>query len=123
MTLEEIMAVPTVLPQAELDRDEWDDENRVAYSADGRYLTDAENFPEEITVRDGCEVICDDVFAFQDYMASRRRHTRFPLVTGVQTSSRSGFTGRLNRIWRWIRHLFPSSIPCFLDINRYLVII
>ena len=38
MTLEEIMAVPTVLSQAELDRDVWDDVNRVAYSADGKYL-------------------------------------------------------------------------------------
>ena len=79
MTLEEIMAVPTVLPQTELDRDVWDDENRVAYSADGKYLTDAENFPEEITVQDGCEVICDDVFAFQDYMAGRKIGEEIPL--------------------------------------------
>lgn len=79
MTLEEIMAVPTVLPQAELDRDVWDDVNRVAYSADGRYLTDAENFPEEITVQEGCEVICDDVFAFQDYMAGRKIGEEIPL--------------------------------------------
>jgi hypothetical protein len=79
MTIEEIMAVPTVLPKEQLDRDVWDDENRVAYSEDGRYLTDAENFPEEITVREGCEVISDDVFAFQDYMAGRKIGEEIPL--------------------------------------------
>ena len=79
MTIEEIMAVPTVLPQEDLDRDVWDDANRVAYSEDGRYLTDAENFPEEITVREGCEVISDDVFAFQDYMAGRKIGEEIPL--------------------------------------------
>ena len=79
MTIEEIMAVPTVLPQAELDRDVWDEDNRVNYSADGRYLTDAENFPEVVTVREGCEVICDDVFAFEDYMTGRKIGEEIPL--------------------------------------------
>ena len=79
MTLEEIMAVPTVLPKAEWDRDVWDEDNRVSYSADGRYLLDAENFPETVTVKEGCEVICDDVFAFDDYMAYRKIGEEIPL--------------------------------------------
>ncbi|MBR3406284.1 MAG: leucine-rich repeat domain-containing protein [Bacteroidales bacterium] len=79
MTIEEIMAVPTLVPQAELERDVWDEDNRVNYSADGKYLTDAENFPEVVTVKEGCEVICDDVFAFDDYMAYRKIGEEIPL--------------------------------------------
>ena len=79
MTLEEILAVPTVPTQAELDRDVWDGENCLSYSADGKRLLDAENFPGEVTVKDGCEVICDNVFAFQDYMAGRRIDENIPL--------------------------------------------
>lgn len=79
MTIEEIMAVSTAAPQEERDRDVWDEENRVNYSADGRYLLDAENFPETITVKEGCEIICDDVFAFEDYMAGRKIGEDIPL--------------------------------------------
>jgi hypothetical protein len=79
MTLEQILAVPTAPSKEELDRDLWDGDNCVSYSADGKRLLDAENFPSEITVRDGCEVICDDVFAFQDYMAGRRIGEEIPL--------------------------------------------
>ena len=79
MTIEEIMAVPTVLPPAEWEQDVWDEDNRVNYSADGQYLTDAENFPETVTVKEGCEVICDDVFAFDDYMAFRKIGEEIPL--------------------------------------------
>ena len=73
------MAVPTVPTQEELDRDVWDGENCLSYSADGKRLLDAENFPGEVTVKDGCEVICDNVFAFQDYMAGRRIDENIPL--------------------------------------------
>lgn len=79
MTLQEILAVPTAPTSEELDRDFWDDDNRVSYSADGKRLLDAENFPETITVKDGCEIICDDVFAFQDYMAGRKIGEEIPL--------------------------------------------
>ena len=79
MTLEEIMAVPTAVPKDELERDVWDEDNRVNYTADGRCLTDAENFPEVITVKEGCEIICDEVFAFQDYMAGRKIGEEIPL--------------------------------------------
>ena len=79
MTLEQILAVPTAPPKEELDRDLWDGDNCVSYSADGKRLLDAENFPSEVTVRDGCEVICDDVFAFQDYMAGKRIGQEIPL--------------------------------------------
>ena len=73
MTLEEILLVPTAPSPEELADDIWDDNNRVCYSADGTRLLDAENFPSEVTVREGCRVLCDEVFAFQDYMAEDRR--------------------------------------------------
>ena len=79
MTLEQILAVPTAPSKEELDRDIWDGDNCVSYSADGKRLLDAENFPSEVTVREGCEVICDDVFAFQDYMAGKRIGQEIPL--------------------------------------------
>ena len=79
MTLESILSVPTAATQEELSRDVWDSDNCVSYSADGKRLLDAENFPSEITVRDGCEIICDDVFAFQDYMAERKIGEPIPL--------------------------------------------
>ena len=79
MTLEQILAVPTAPSKEELDRDLWDGDNCVSYSADGKRLLDAENFPSEVTVREGCEVICDDVFAFQDYMAGKRIGQEIPL--------------------------------------------
>lgn len=49
--------------------DVWDSEGNVNYSEDGRKLLDGENFLAEITVHEGVEVICDQAFAFQDYMA------------------------------------------------------
>ena len=73
MTLEEILRVPTVPSPEELAADVWDDDNRCSYSADGTRLLDAENFPADVTVREGCCVICDEVFAFQDYMAEDRK--------------------------------------------------
>ena len=79
MTWEQMMAVPTAPSAEEFDRDFWDDDNRVCYSADGKRLLDAENFPAEITVREGCEVICDDAFAFQDYMAGLKIGEVIPL--------------------------------------------
>ena len=79
MTLEDILGVPTAPTQQERDRDVWDDENCLNYSADGKRLLDAENFPSEVTVKEGCQVICDDVFAFQDYMAERNIGEDIPL--------------------------------------------
>ena len=79
MTVEEILAVSTAVPPQERESDVWDGENCVNYSADGRLLLEAENFPSEITVREGCEIICDEAFAFQDYMAERRIGEEIPL--------------------------------------------
>ena len=73
MTLEEILGVPTVPSPEELGGDVWDDENRCNYSPDGSKLLDAENFPSTVTVREGCRILCDGVFAFQDYMAEDRK--------------------------------------------------
>ena len=79
MTWEDILSVPTTPSQEDLDRDVWDDDNRLSYSADGKKLLDAENFPPEVTVKEGCEILCDDVFAFQDYMAERNIGEEIPL--------------------------------------------
>ena len=79
MTLEQILSVPTAPSPEELARDIWDGDNCVSYSADGKRLLDAENFPSEVTVQDGCEVICDEAFAFQDYMAGLKIGEEIPL--------------------------------------------
>ena len=73
MTLQDILLVPTVPTAEELAADIWDDDNRLAYSADGSKLLDAENFPSTVTVREGCTILCDGVFSFQDYMAQDRK--------------------------------------------------
>lgn len=69
MTLQQILSVPTAPSPEELARDDWDDLNRLSYSADGTRVLDAENFPPEVEVHEGCRIICDGVFAFRDYMA------------------------------------------------------
>lgn len=73
------MEVPTAPSPEELERDCWDGANCLSYSADGKRLLDAENFPPEIAVHEGCEIVCDEVFAFQDYMAGRRIGEAIPL--------------------------------------------
>ncbi|MBQ1912004.1 MAG: leucine-rich repeat domain-containing protein [Bacteroidales bacterium] len=79
MTLDQILAIPTAPSKEELASDVWDDENGLCYSADGRRVLDAENFASEVTVAEGCAVICDEVFAFQDYMAERNIGEEIPL--------------------------------------------
>jgi len=69
----------TAATPEELARDIWDSENCLSYSADGKRLLDAENFPGEVSVQVGCEVICDNVFAFQDYMAGLKIGEEVPL--------------------------------------------
>lgn len=69
----------TAATPEELARDIWDSENCLSYSADGKRLLDAENFPGEVSVQEGCEVICDNVFAFQDYMAGLKIGEEVPL--------------------------------------------
>ncbi len=73
----------------ELDRDVWDGDNCLSYSQDGTKLLDAENFPGEVTVKDGCQVICDNVFAFQDYMAD------VPLGAPIPLEERSSFLEKI----------------------------
>ncbi|MBR1707065.1 MAG: leucine-rich repeat domain-containing protein [Bacteroidales bacterium] len=79
MDIEEILNVPTAPSSAERAADDWDEDNRCCYSADGTRLLEAENFPSEVTVREGCQVICDEAFAFQDYMAGRNIGEEIPL--------------------------------------------
>ena len=79
MSLEDILKVSTVPLPEESARDQWDDDNGVNYSADGKKLLDGENFPDEVRVKEGCEIICDEVFAFQDYMADSPLGKEIPL--------------------------------------------
>lgn len=79
MTLQEIISVPTAASEEELARDVWDGDFCLSYSHDGSKLLDAENFPGEVTVKEGCRIICDGVFAFQDYMADVRIGEEIPL--------------------------------------------
>ena len=57
MTLEEILRVPTAATPEDRADDVWDDENRLSYSADGEKVLDAENYPPEVTVREGCRIL------------------------------------------------------------------
>lgn len=79
MTLEDILSVPVSVSEREFAGDVWDGDNCLSYSADGKRLLDAENFPPEIVVKEGCEVICSGVFAFKDYMAGLRIGEEIPL--------------------------------------------
>lgn len=80
----------------ELAADDWDSEFNCSYSADGTKLLDAENFPDEVTVREGTRIICDNVFSFQDYMAEDR-----PLGSVIPEDERVSFLDKI--------HL-PSSV-------------
>lgn len=71
MIPEDILSVDTAPHLDLVQDDEWDGDYNCAYSSDGSRLLDAENFPEEVVVRPGCRILCDGVFAFQDYMAER----------------------------------------------------
>lgn len=53
--------------------DVWDNDYCCNYSSDGEKLLDTENYPGEVHVRDGVKIICDEAFAFQDYMAEDRK--------------------------------------------------
>lgn len=66
------------LPE-DFENDVWDADYCVCYSADGSKLLDAEVFPEEVVVREGCRIICDEAFAFQPYMAESWRIGQEPL--------------------------------------------
>lgn len=65
----EIYLLDTAPSLSDRENDEWDGDFNVNYSSDGKKLLDGENFPNEVTVREGVEIICDGVFAFEDYMA------------------------------------------------------
>jgi len=67
------LRLDTSATASDLSNDVWDNDNCCCYSADGTKLLDAENYPSEVHVKEGTKVICDGVFAFQDYMAEDRR--------------------------------------------------
>lgn len=69
----DILALDTAPSKKDRLSDVWDDENCCNYSKDGTKLLDAENFPGTVHVKEGTKIICDDAFAFQDYMADDTR--------------------------------------------------
>jgi hypothetical protein len=73
MDFEEIMNVPTAASEEEKANDVWDDDNCCNYTADGQKLIEGYNFPERVKVRPGTRIICDEAFAFQDYMDEDRK--------------------------------------------------
>lgn len=83
MDFEATMRVPTTATKEEWANDVWDDENCCNYSADGKKLIEAYNFPERIKVRPGTEIICSEAFAFQDYMAEVKAGEEIPLEERV----------------------------------------
>lgn len=69
----ELLSMDTAPSEAERQNDVWDDENCCNYSSDGSKLLEAYNYPGTVHVKDGTKVICDEAFAFQDYMDEERR--------------------------------------------------
>lgn len=69
----QLLSLNTAPSEKERKSDVWDDENCCNYSADGTKLLEAYNFPGTVHVKEGTQVICDEAFAFQDYMAEDRR--------------------------------------------------
>ena len=98
MTIPEILAVPTAPSKEELERDFWDGDNCLSYSEDGTKLLDAENFPGEVTVMEGCRIICDNVFAFQDYMADVRLGHDIPLEERCSFLEKISLPGTITHI-------------------------
>ncbi|MCI1786177.1 MAG: leucine-rich repeat domain-containing protein [Bacteroidales bacterium] len=74
----------------ELENDEWDADYCCNYSPDGTKLLDAENFPDEVKVREGTRIICDDVFSFKDYMAPET-----PYGQEIQEEDRASFLDKI----------------------------
>jgi hypothetical protein len=68
----EFLKVDTRPSASDFADDVWDGENCCSYSSDGTKLLDAEVFPDEVHILEGTKIICDGVFAFQDYMAEDR---------------------------------------------------
>lgn len=89
--LRKALTVNTYPTQEDLRSDDWDSENNCSYSADGEKLLDAENFPDEVTVREGTRIICDNVFAFQDYMAED-----CPLGSEIPEENRVSFLDKIH---------------------------
>ena len=69
----QLLSLNTAPSEKERKSDVWDDENCCNYSADGTKLLEAYSFPGTVHVKEGTQVICDEAFAFQDYMAEDRR--------------------------------------------------
>ena len=81
MTWKEALEINT-FPDDDLRADDvWDEAFNCNYSADGRYLLEAEAFPSEVTVRPGTQIICDDAFAYQDYMDDENEASYLEKIT------------------------------------------
>lgn len=102
-TLRDLLKTDTAPSREALAEDDWDSDNNCSYSADGRYLLDAENFPGTVKVREGTEIICDHVFEFQDYMAED-----IPIGKVVPEDDRVSFLDKIH-LPSSVRHIGDSS--------------
>ena len=117
--LSHILSVDTAPRLHELTDDEWDADYNCSYSADGTRLVDAENFPGEVVVREGCRILCDGVFAFQDYMAENDHPGgEIPVDEQVSFLDKISFPASLTHIGKeafllcgWLRSIrLPKSL-------------
>ena len=86
-----ILSISTSASQEDLATDDWDSDYNCSYSADGLKLLDAENFPDEVNVREGTRIICDNVFSFQPYMAEDR-----PIGSEIPEEERVSFLDKIH---------------------------
>ena len=93
MTLQDILSVPTAPSPEEYARDVWDDDNRLSYSPDGTRLLDAENFPPEVEVREGCKVICDAKEGQMDLVTDENEEAWAKAVVETQGAELDAVTG------------------------------
>ena len=88
MTWKEALEINTFPDDSLRAADVWDEEFNCNYSADGTCLLEAEAFPSEVVVREGTKIICDDAFAYQEYMDDRCS-IQNNLITVNRSNSRS----------------------------------
>ena len=81
MTWKEALEINTFPDDSLRAADVWDEEFNCNYSADGTCLLEAEAFPSEVVVREGTKIICDDAFAYQDYMDDENEASYLEKIT------------------------------------------
>ena len=81
MTWKEALEINTFPDEKLRTTDVWDEAFNCNYSADGTCLLEAEAFPSEVVVREGTKIICDDAFAYQEYMDDENEASYLEKIT------------------------------------------